>query len=362
MTTRIKHLYIHVPFCNSICSYCDFCHRVYDKKIVTKWLDTIQKEIKDKCKDNYETIYIGGGTPTSLALDELDKLLSFIKPYADNVKEYTIEVNPESLDLDKILLFKKYGINRISMGVQSSNDELLKLMNRRHSFIDVREKIKLLKDNGLNNISIDLMYSLPNQTIDILNKTIDDFLDLDIPHVSLYSLTVEENTLFGKKGYKPLDIDTEADMYELICRRLKENGYIHYEVSNFSKEAYESKHNIGYWKYDDFLGISMGSSSKVGNKRWTNTFKFEEYFNDYNNKSEDIDLNQDDQEFENIMMSLRMKDGLDIKEFNNKYNEDLITKYSKGISNFNIEIIDNRLVCKNLEILNNVLLYFMIEE
>lgn len=359
MTTRIKHLYIHVPFCNSICSYCDFCHRVYDKKIVTKWLDTIQKEIKDKCKDNYETIYIGGGTPTSLALDELDKLFSFIKPYADNVKEYTIEVNPESLDLDKILLFKKYGINRISMGVQSSNDELLNLMNRRHSFIDVREKIKLLKDNGLNNISIDLMYSLPNQTIDILNKTIDDFLELDIPHVSLYSLTVEENTAFGRKGYKPLDIDIEADMYELICKRLKENGYIHYEVSNFSKEAYESKHNIGYWKYDDFLGISMGSSSKVENKRWTNTFKFEDYFNDYNSKSEDIDLTQDDLEFENIMMSLRMKDGLDILEFNNKYKTNLIEKYSKGVNNANIEISEGKLRCLNLEILNNTLIDFM---
>lgn len=359
IVTRIKHLYIHVPFCNAICSYCDFCHRVYDKKLVTKWIETIEKEIQDKCKDNYETIYIGGGTPTSLSIDELDKLLSFIKPYTNKVKEYTIEVNPESLDIDKILLFKKYGINRISMGVQSSDDNLLKLLNRKHSFKDVEEKIKLLKENGLDNISIDLMYSLPNQTIEILNKTIDDFLKLDIPHVSLYSLTIEENTIFNKKGYKPLDIDIEADMYELICKRLKENGYVHYEVSNFSKQGYESKHNIAYWEYKDFLGVSMGASSKVGNKRWTNTNTFIDYFNDYNSKSEDIDLSQDDQEFENIMMSLRMKDGLNIIEFNNKYKVDILTKYRKGVDNPNIENINGRLYCENLEILNSVLLDFM---
>ena len=359
MTTRIKHLYIHVPFCNAICSYCDFCHRVYDKKLVTKWLETIEKEIQDKCKDNYETIYIGGGTPTSLSIDELDKLLSFIKPYTNKVKEYTIEVNPESLDLDKIKLFNKYGINRISMGVQTSDDELLKLLNRKHTFLDVKEKIELLKDNGLNNISIDLMYSLPDQTIKTLNKTIDDFLKLDIPHVSLYSLTIEENTVFAKKGYKPLDIELEADMYELICKRLKENGYIHYEVSNFSKEGYESKHNIGYWEYEDFLGISMAASSKVGNRRWTNTFSFDEYFKDYNAKTEDIILEQNDLEFENIMMSLRMDKGLDIKKFNDRYNCDLIKKYKKGIDNSNIEIIDDKLRCKNLEILNNILLDFM---
>ena len=199
MMTRIKHLYIHVPFCNTICSYCDFCHKVYNQELSNKWLDTIEKEIENKCKDNYETIYIGGGTPTSLSNEQLDKLLSFVKPYSNNVIEYTIEVNPESLDIDKINIFNKYGINRISMGVQTSNEEELILINRKHSFEDVKQKIQLLKDNGLTNISIDLMYSLPNQTIPSLNKTINDFISLDIPHVSLYSLTIEENSVFGKK-------------------------------------------------------------------------------------------------------------------------------------------------------------------
>lgn len=359
MMTRIKHLYIHVPFCNSICSYCDFCHRVYDEDLSNKWLDVVSKEIKDKCKNNYETIYIGGGTPTSLSNNQLDKLLSCIDQYAKEVVEYTIEVNPESLDINKINIFKKHGINRISMGVQTSNPDLLKLINRKHSFEEVKDKIKLLKDNGLNNISIDLMYSLPTQTIDILNKTIDDFISLDIPHVSLYSLTVEENSVFGKKGYKQLDEDIEADMYELIVSRLQESGYIHYEVSNFSRPGYESKHNIGYWDYEDFLGISMSSSSKVEDKRWTITRNFDDYFNDYNCKDEYLLLSKEDMMFENIMMSLRTNKGLNIIDFNKKYNCDLLNEYRDAIKNDNIYIENDYLKVKNLAILNNTLINFI---
>lgn len=359
MTNKISHLYIHVPFCNSICSYCDFCHRIYNKDLVNKWLNTIKKEIDYKCKDSYETIYIGGGTPSCLSLDELDKLLGYINPYAKNTVEYTIEVNPESLNIEKIDLFKKYGINRISMGVQTSDDNLLKLLNRKHTFTDVIDSVNLLKQNSINNISIDLMYSLPGQTIEILNKTLDDFIKLDVPHVSIYSLTIEDNTIFSKKGYKPLDNDIEADMYELIINKLNSNGYKQYEVSNFSNEGYESKHNIGYWKYDDFLGISMSASSKVGNHRWTNTSSFESYFNDYNSKAEDLTLTNKDQMFENIMMSLRMNNGLDINEFNNRYNCNFEEEYRDAISDENITINNNFIRCRRLGLLNRTLLKFM---
>lgn len=359
MMTRIKHLYIHVPFCNSICNYCDFCHRIYDSNLADKWLDTLKKEIDDKCKDNYETIYIGGGTPTSLSNRQLEELLSYIEPFSKQVIEYTIEVNPETLDLDKINLFNKYGINRISMGVQTSSNELLKSLNRKHTFEDVKEKINLLKENGLVNISIDLMYSLPNQTLDILNETLDNFISLDIPHVSLYSLTVEENTVFGKKGIKSLDEDTEADMYEMIIKRLENENYINYEVSNFCKVGYESKHNIGYWKYDDFLGVSLGASSKISNHRYTNTNNFNLYFEDYNNRDEDIILSNKELMFENIMMSLRMKDGLNINEFNKKYNIDIEKEFNKAMDNTNLYIDNGYLKVKNLGILNDTLLSFM---
>ena len=357
--TRIKHLYIHVPFCNTICSYCDFCHKVYNQELSNKWLDVVSKEIKDKCKDNYETIYIGGGTPTSLSNEQLDKLLSFVKPYSNNVIEYTIEVNPESLDIDKINIFNKYGINRISMGVQTSNEEELILINRKHSFEDVKQKIQLLKDNGLTNISIDLMYSLPNQTISSLNKTIDDFISLNIPHVSLYSLTIEENSVFAKKGYKSLDEDTEADMYELIVSKLQDKGYIHYEVSNFAKPGFESKHNMGYWDYEDFLGISMSSSSKVGERRWTITRDFNKYFEDYNSKDEDLNLTKQDLMFENIMMALRTNKGLNIEEFNRKYDCDILNEYRNALKDDNIYIDNNYLKVKNLGILNSTLIKFI---
>lgn len=359
MMTKIKHLYIHVPFCNSICNYCDFCHRVYDEKIVNKWLDTIELEIKEKCKDNYETIYIGGGTPTSLSSSQLNKLLSLVEPYSKDCAEYTIEVNPESLDIDKIKLFNKYHINRVSMGVQSSDNELLKSLNRKHTFEDVKDRIRLLKENNINNISIDLMYSLPNQTIDALNKTIDDFLSLDIPHVSLYSLTIEDNTVFGRKGIKQLDEDTEADMYELICNRLKDSNYIHYEVSNFCKKGYESKHNLGYWRYEDFLGISIGSSSKVSNRRWTNTFNFNKYFEDYNFKDEDLILSEDDLKFENIMMSLRTNVGLNIDDFDTRYDTNILEEYEVALKDNNIRIEDGYIRVNDMGILNSTLIRFM---
>lgn len=355
----ISHLYIHVPFCNSICYYCDFCHITYNSNIVDKWLEYLEKEIRINCLNQYVTIYIGGGTPSCLNLKQLERLLVLLNPYTDNVKEYTIEVNPESLDIDKINLFKKYHINRISMGVQSSDEKILNKLNRKHTFSNVIDSIKLLKDNGFNNISVDLMYSLPDQSIDILNKTIDDILSLEVPHISLYSLTIEENSVFGKRGIKSLDEDIEADMYELIEKRLKDNNYIHYEVSNYCKKGYESRHNLGYWKYNDFLGISLGASGKIGNYRYTNTRSFDRYFDDINSKDEEVFLSKKEMMFENIMMSLRTIYGLDIDEFNRRYDVDFINEYSRQLDNDKLIIRDNHLICIDLEILNNILLEFL---
>ena len=247
------------------------------------------------------------------------------------------------------------------MGVQSSDDELLKSIGRRHDFNTVKEKISLLKKHDLKNISVDLMYSLPGQDINILNQTIDDILALDVPHISLYSLTIEENTVFGKKGIRNLDEDIEADMYELIEKRLKENGYIHYEVSNYCKEGYESKHNLGYWNYEDFLGVSAGASSKIGDHRYTNTSSIEKYISSYKNRDEDLVLSKDDEEFEHIMMSFRTIYGLDLNEFNQKYQTDFMEKYHDIIqSDLNSFYIENkRISVRNLEILNHILVRFL---
>ena len=348
-----------MPFCRTICYYCDFCHRIYDEKLAEQWLDKLEKEIKENCHDAYETIYIGGGTPTSLHERQLDRLLCMIDPYAGKTKEYTIEVNPESLDQKKIELLKRHGINRVSMGLQSADDTLLQTIGRKHTFCDAKEKISMLKDSGITNISVDLMYSLPSQTIRILEDTLNKVLELDVPHISLYSLTIEENSVFGKKGITALDEETEADMYERIEKTLTGRGYVHYEVSNYCRKGYESRHNLGYWNYDDFLGVSLGASGKIGNNRYTNTRSFQKYFYEENIRDEDLYLEKKEMMFENIMMSLRTIYGLDVEQFKQRYHCDLPEEYPKGINNPNIRIERGRMICTKLSILNRVLLDFM---
>lgn len=356
----IKHLYVHVPFCRTICSYCDFCHRVYDKKSAELYLNRIKEETKE-CSDNYETIYIGGGTPTALSDEELDKLLSNFDNYSKKVKEYTIEANPESLTESKINIFLKHNINRISVGLQSSDDSELKLMNRHHSFDDVKDKVNLLRDKGINNISIDIMYSLPGQTMESLKKTVKDALSLKVPHLSLYSLTVEENSVFGKKSYKSLDEDTEADMYEYIVDTLVKYGYHQYEIANFCLPGYESKHNLGYWHYDDYLALGPGSTSKYNHQRIEKTNNIKTYLNN-SELIENIEiLSNEDEAFENLMMSLRLEEGLNISVFKDKYGFNPLDYYSEAIkknSNY-LKVNDNQLICTDREILNHILVDFL---
>ena len=358
---KTKHLYIHVPFCKTICAYCDFCHRVYNTDLADKWLKRLKKEFKECENENYTTIYIGGGTPTSLSDVQLEKLFKLIKPYTKRCDEYTIEANPENLTENKVKLFKKYGINRVSIGLQSSDDKLLKLMNRHHSFDDVKKSIEMLKKYEINNISLDIIYSLPTQTMNDLKKTVKDALSLNVPHMSLYSLTIEENSLFGKKGYKSLDDEIEADMYEYIIAELTNNGYSHYEIANFAKPGYESKHNLSYWRYEDFRGLSCGSSSKIGNIRYDKTRDLNKYLNSKDIIEETYKLSKEDRMFENIMMSLRMSEGLDINKFNKKYKVNFVEYYKDQLSKNkrNILIKDNRIVVTNTNILNSILVDFI---
>ncbi|MBR4461103.1 MAG: radical SAM family heme chaperone HemW [Erysipelotrichaceae bacterium] len=359
MMNEVKHLYVHVPFCRSICYYCDFCHRIYDHELAQKWLERFKKEIENSLVPGYETIYIGGGTPTALEYDELKTLLDYLKPYSQQAFEYTIEANPESLDEDKIILMKEYGINRISLGVQSTDTGILRSINRKHDFALIKEKIALLRKHGLDNISVDLMYSLPNQTLETLQKTLDDILSLDVPHISIYSLTIEENSVFGRKGISALDEEIEADMYELIEKCLTQNGYRHYEISNFCKEDCYSRHNMSYWNYEDFIGVSLAASSKIGSRRYTNTRSFERYFSSDDIHEEDIVLNKKEQMFEHIMMSLRTDLGLDIDGFERRYECKIEEEYPQGTGNPHIVIENGRMYCKDLAILNTVLLDFM---
>lgn len=362
-----KGLYIHIPFCDHICGYCDFARGHYNEELADKYLLALKAELKTKDLKHIETVYVGGGTPTSLNLSQLEFLLLMISPYLKNVKEFTIEANPESLSKDKAKLFKKYGVNRISMGMQVSQNHLLQLIERKHSLQDVKDKVLMLKDVGIDNISIDLMYGIPTQTLEDLKESVSEIVKLDISHVSLYGLTIEPNSKFGKKNYKEANSELDANMYESAIEFLEKANFKRYEISNFAKAGYKSKHNQVYWKYLDFCGVGLFASGKELGVRYTNTRSLKEYING-NNIKDVITLSLEDQMFEFIMMNLRLSSGFNINDFNERFNVDFNKKYKEQLEklcNSGLLIVENNQVKASdygLEILNTVLEEFMIED
>jgi len=359
---KINHLYIHIPFCDSICGYCDFTRVKYNNKLVDDYLEHLEKELNShKLKKEVLTIYVGGGTPSSLNVNQLKRFLKILKDFSFD--EFTFEANPESLTLEKIKILNEFGVNRVSLGVQTFNDKLLKIMNRHHTTKETIQVINNLKNNGISNISIDLMYSLPNSTIDDLKSDLINFINLDIDHLSIYSLTIEPNSEFKKLNISNLDSEIEANMYFEIASFLDKKGFKHYEISAFARNNRYSKHNLAYWNYNEFLGIGLGASSKYNSKRIDNTRNFTSYLND-NYVNEVVDLSKEDLMFENIMMSLRTMWGLDLEEFENRYQKSIFDTYLEALEkhlNKNLEIKKNHLKCKegSLALLNDILLDFL---
>lgn len=359
-------IYIHVPFCDNICFYCDFKRIKYNDILVEKWLDRITSDL-DRFIQGKEitTIYIGGGTPTCLTNEQLERLLSAVDKYCDCVKEYTIESNLENIDLNTILILKKHHINRISLGVQSFDDHLLKVMNRKHTGTMANEKLKLLHQEGMNNISIDLIYGFKEECIDVWKNDLRIAAENDfINHISLYSLTIEPNSVFGKKHYKTVDDDLDADMYGYAIDYLNKNGFEQYEVSNFAKSGYESMHNKVYWHYDDFYGIGIGASGKYGNVRYSINGSVNDYI-EGKEKIEKIILSNKDYIEEYIMMNLRLAEGFNIREFNNKFEikfEELFSDKLDKLFKSNLIIFEDniiRVTRKGMFLLNDVIIEFM---
>ena len=339
----MKSCYIHIPFCNKICSYCDFCKLYYNKELVNKYLSSLEKEIKEIYKEEVlETIYIGGGTPSSLSLDELEKLFKILSILnKDKNIEYTIENNFDSITKEKLQLYKKYGINRLSFGIETTNNDYLNLLNRSLSKDKVKEIINYSKEIGINNINVDLIYALPNESIIDLEKDIDFILSLNIPHISTYSLIIEDNTILKINNYKNISEDLDSEMYNYICKRLKDNNYIHYEISNFSKEGYYSKHNLCYWNNKEYYGFGLGSSSYINNKRITNTRSITNYLKGKYIKEEEIIDTDSNIEYE-VILNLRKKEGIDLISFKDKYKKDLLSIYNYK------ELVNNKfLIHKN---------------
>jgi len=316
----LSSVYIHIPFCSNICNYCDFCKIYYHKKYISLYLDNLEKEIKSRYRgEKIDTIYIGGGTPSSLDTLELKRLFEIIKIFNFNDEiEFTIEANIENITLEKAKLFIKNKVNRISLGVQSFNKDNLKILGRNHTKEEIYEKINLLKEVGFKNINIDLIYGV-NSNLDIVKEDIDNFLKLDISHISCYSLILEDNTILKINNFNQIDEDTDYEMYNYIETKLKENNYIHYEISNYAKDGYLSKHNLNYWNNGYYYGFGLSAVSFIDNYRIENTKNLTKYLKGYyieNNDYEDIQTRMET----DIILSLRKIEEININNFNQKYN------------------------------------------
>ena len=362
-----QYLYVHVPFCRSICFYCDFCHVGYNKTMAERWLLALQRELQFyPPSDHLKTIYIGGGTPTALSSVQLTKLLEMLAPYGRHVQEYTMEANPESLDDEKAEILSRFGINRVSLGYQTDDPAQLSFMNRHADPDTVCRSMECLRRHGIKNISLDLMYSLPGQTLIQLQHEVETALAMNPEHLSLYSLTIAEGTVFASRNVSPCDPDTEADMYEWICRRLEEAGYQQYELSNFARKGWQSLHNLAYWHYEDFQGLGAGASGKNGSFRYDHSKNLSQYMASPASRFL-IPLTREDLMFENIMLNLRLKEGMNRKEFLDRYGISVDEAYpsslrllkQSGLIEEDDEMI--RATDHGYEILNDVLEVFLDE-
>lgn len=334
MTNKPSSLYIHIPFCEHICHYCDFPKLQYFTSLAEKYLERLQEELTDSNINHHlKTIYIGGGTPTSLEDSLFEKLLKMLQPYAKEVEEFTIEANPESLSVTKLNMLKKYGINRISIGVESTDDRILTLLNRHHSFNDVKVAISNARGLGFNNINVDLILGLPQVTKGMLLNDINNLIDLKVEHISCYSLSIHPHTKFYLDGFKEVSDDYSRELYDLIAKRLKEEGFIHYEVSNWTKPGCFSLHNLTYWKDDQYYGIGLGASGFVDKYRYRNTNSINQYNDGHFLDNKELVTYEDDKVYF-IMLCLRTIFGLSFLEYQKRFGEDFLSLHQQSIESF----------------------------
>lgn len=372
-------LYIHIPFCERKCFYCDFVSFPRQENNISTYINNVIKEIslyKDKLQDlHLDTIFIGGGTPSSIDSKYIKQIMDHIYNTfsTELLKEVTIEVNPGMLDKEKARVYKEIGINRISLGLQSLNDNLLKSIGRIHTSKEFLESLEILRNEGFNNINVDLMFGLPQQTKEDLEMTISKVMDLDIEHISLYGLIIEEGTLLNnwyKKGILELPgEDLERYMYHNSIDLLRSRGYHQYEISNFSKTGNECLHNITYWKVKPYLGIGLSSHSNLFGKRFWNHSNLKNYNDLLNNNELPIegqeDINQNMEIAEYCIMGLRLINGIDKIEFKNRFELDIETKYGDIIKKHRLNgllVNDDkniRLTSKGLDLSNIVEVDFM---
>lgn len=374
--------YIHIPFCEHICYYCDFNKVFLEGQPVDEYIQSLLTEIRLTLEKHptkvSETIYIGGGTPTSLTAKQLDVLLTGIHRYlpTHTTKEFTVEANPGDLTAEKLDVFKAHGINRLSMGVQTFDDRLLKKIGRKHSVQDVYDTIKLLEKKQFDNVSIDLIYALPGQTLESFRDTLTKALAFDLPHYSMYSLILENKTMFMnwvRQGRLELPTqEAETQMFEEAIIAMAQSGHHQYEISNFAKKGKESMHNLVYWDNEHYFGFGAGASGYLDQKRYKNYGPIQHYMKPLKEQRLPIfeaeEISRANQIEEEMFLGLRKIEGVSLRRFEEKFNQKLTTVYQSVIDELQqqqLAVLEEdyfRLTPKGLFIGNDVFEKFLLDK
>ena len=335
-----KSAYIHIPFCKSKCKYCSFIS--YTKPdMITGYIYALLKDISDNYRgEELRTLYFGGGTPSLVPAELLGKVISKFK--FQNEYELTVEVNPDDCTPEYLQALIKQGVNRLSIGSQTFDDNILKLIGRRHNSSDIIRTVEFAKNAGFENISVDLIYGLPTQTLEGLRQDLDKFLSLEIQHISTYGLKIEADSYWGKyynkadnrlvvpnsdRIYLPPDDDTQADMYEGVNEILERNGFYRYEVSNFAKKWYESKHNLNYWNNNEYYGFGAAAHGYVDGVRFYNYSELEKYMAAPSTHEYGKTLTEDEKLEEEIFLGFRKREGVNVNKIKEKFGIDFENKY-----------------------------------
>ncbi|WP_347086778.1 radical SAM family heme chaperone HemW [Streptococcus rubneri] len=341
MQAKPSSAYVHIPFCTQICYYCDFSKVFIKNQPVDAYLEHLIQETRSYEIGKLRTLYIGGGTPTALSAQQLAYLLTELPKVMDlsELEEFTIEANPGDLDPDKIAVLKDSQVNRVSLGVQTFDNKMLKKIGRSHKEQDIYDNIRHLKQAGFNNISIDLIYALPGQTMDQVKENVAKAIDLDIPHMSLYSLILENHTVFMnrmRRGKLPLPKEElEAEMFEYIIEELEKGGFEHYEISNFSKPGFESRHNLVYWDNAEYYGLGAGASGYVDGIRYKNHGPIRHYLEAVEAGKARITeeyLTLEEKMEEELFLGLRKKTGVSKARFEEKFGVSFDQRYGQVVA------------------------------
>ena len=332
-------LYVHIPFCVRKCNYCDFCS--YDSLepcVREGYISALKKEIesyRERGEILVDTIFFGGGTPSLLTPDEFSSIMDSIESTfrITDDPEFTLEVNPGTLNEENLSAFVRHGVNRISVGLQSIHENERKLLGRIHNYDDFLKACSMIFRAGITNFNVDLMYGIPGQTIESFEKTLSAVTALRPTHISCYGLILEEGTKFW--GVKDeLDLPSEDDevaMYEAASRILSESGYSHYEISNYARDGYESRHNLKYWRCDEYIGVGVSAYSYFDGKRYGNPSDINEYLS---SSVKEYITEESDPEYEFVMLGLRLREGISLSEYKDRFGKDFVAERRDAINSY----------------------------